>query len=179
MNAPDPHRPAPRHVAHRVAGRVARRVGDRPTPPGTRRRVGAGDRGSITVWAAVTTVTMIVLVGLVVDIGGHVRAQQRAHDLAAQAARAGGQQIQAPDALLGDTPELDTARAVAAAQTYLTAAEGEGISGNAQVTGGDTLVVRTRASHTPVFLGIVGVRSLAVTGEARARLTRSVGGVEQ
>ena len=53
------------------------------------------ERGSITIWLAIASFAMMVLVGLAVDLGGQVHAQQRAHDIAAQAARTGGQQVQA------------------------------------------------------------------------------------
>ena len=63
------------------------------------------DRGSITVWLALSAVVMIILVGVAVDLCGQVYAKQRCQDIAAQAARAGGQQLgrvsQRTRALLG------------------------------------------------------------------------------
>ena len=59
------------------------------------------DRGSVIVWLATAGFAMIVLVGLAVDLSGQVYAQQHARDVAAQAARAGGQQLQAPIAVRG------------------------------------------------------------------------------
>ncbi|HUM87572.1 MAG TPA: pilus assembly protein TadG-related protein, partial [Actinomycetota bacterium] len=53
------------------------------------------ERGSISIWVVTATIVMMTLVGLAVDLGGQVHAQQRAHDVAAQAARAGGQQVEA------------------------------------------------------------------------------------
>ena len=44
---------------------------------------------------------MMVLVGLAVDLGGQVHAKQRAHDIAAEAARTGGEQVQAAPAIEG------------------------------------------------------------------------------
>ena len=38
------------------------------------------ERGSITVWLALSSFVMIVLVGLTVDLGGQVHAHERAHD---------------------------------------------------------------------------------------------------
>ena len=70
---------------------------------------------------------MIMLVGLAVDLGGQVHAQQRAHDVAAQAARAGGQQVQAAPAIAGRaTLSVDVAAARSAAQDYLAAAGVDG-----------------------------------------------------
>ena len=51
---------------------------------------------------------MIILVGLAVDLGGQVHAQQHARDVAAQAARAGGQQLQAGRAIRGRRPPPPT-----------------------------------------------------------------------
>ena len=51
---------------------------------------------------------MMMLVGLAVDLGGQVHAQQRAHDIAAQAARAGGEQVQAAPAIEGRYLAIDT-----------------------------------------------------------------------
>ena len=58
-------------------------------PPFTCRR---DERGSISVWFAAASFAMVILVGLVVDVGGKVQAQQHARAAAAQAARAGAQE---------------------------------------------------------------------------------------
>jgi Flp pilus assembly protein TadG len=47
---------------------------------------------------------MIVLVGLAVDLGGQVHAQQHARAVADQAARTGGQQLDAAVAVRGEGP---------------------------------------------------------------------------
>jgi Flp pilus assembly protein TadG len=44
---------------------------------------------------------MIILAGLAVDLGGQVLTRQHASNVAAQAARAGGQQLQASRAIRG------------------------------------------------------------------------------
>ena len=71
------------------------------------------ERGSVTVWLALASFVMIVVVGLAVDLTGQVHAQQRARDLAAQAARVGGQQINTPRAIRGLGLETNAAGAVA------------------------------------------------------------------
>ena len=53
------------------------------------------ERGSISIWLVTTGFAMIVLVGLAVDLGGQVHAQQHARAVADQAARTGGQQLDA------------------------------------------------------------------------------------
>ena len=59
------------------------------------------ERGSITVWLALASFVMMFLVGLAVDLGGQVHAHERAHDVAAQAARAGGEEVEGGAAIQG------------------------------------------------------------------------------
>ena len=134
------------------------------------------ERGSITIWLATTSLSMIVLVGLAVDLGGQVHAQQRAHDLAAQAARAGGEQVQAAPAIAGDFVQVDAVAASQAARAYLSAAH---VNGSVAVTGGTNLTVEVTDTYHPRFLGLIGITRLPVTGSATARLIRSLGGTEQ
>jgi Flp pilus assembly protein TadG len=134
------------------------------------------EAGSISIWLAVTSLAMMVLVGLAVDLGGQVHAKQRAHDLAAEAARTGGQQVQPGPAIQGRYIHVDTAAARAAAQRYLTAA---GVTGTVTITGGDTITVKVTASYSPTFLTVVGIGNLTVTSDASARIVRSLGGTEQ
>lgn len=133
------------------------------------------EQGSVTVWLALASFAMIFLVGLAVDLGGQVHAQQRAHDLAAQAARAGGEQLGAAQAIEGDKLVIDGVSARSAAQHYLQQA---GVTGTVTVTGGETLTVTVRDSYRPLFLGLIGIHHLDVTGSAsaRAHLIRTLGG---
>lgn len=134
------------------------------------------ERGSISIWVVTATIVMMTLAGLAVDLGGQVHAQQRAHDVAAQAARAGGQQVEAAPAVEGRYVALDTAAARRAAEQYLAAA---GVEGTVTITGGTTLVVRVTDIYEPTFLSMVGIGDLTVTGDASARLIRTTGGVER
>ncbi len=63
--------------------------------PRARRGAGprAGDRGSITVFVVFFTIAALVLASLLVDLGNAVNAQQRAADIAEQAARAAANTI--------------------------------------------------------------------------------------
>lgn len=140
-----------------------------------RRRL-RNERGSISIWLATASFVMMILVGLAVDLGGQVHAQQQARDLAAQAARTGGQQVQAAPAIEGRYLNVDTAAARLAAKTYLAAA---GIDGTVSITGGDTITVNVTDTYTPKFLSFIGIGDLTVTGEASARLVRSLGGTER
>lgn len=144
---------------------------------GRGRRVAvASERGSVTIWIVTAGFVMIVLVGMAVDLGGQVYAQQHARDVARQAARVGGQQLLAPPAIRGEAAIADTSRAVQAARAYLAAGD---VVGNAEVTGGDTIEVTTSAVYTTKFLSIIGINRLTVTGRARATITRALEGVQR
>ena len=134
------------------------------------------ERGSISIWLVTTAFAMIVLVGLAVDLGGQVHAQQHARAVADQAARTGGQQLDAAVAVRGQGAVTDTHLARQAATAYLTAS---GLTGTVHVTGGTTVTVNVRDTYPTTFLGIIGITSMTVTGHGQARITRSVGGVEQ
>ena len=144
--------------------------------PHHRTRDSARERGSISLFAVVLTVAMIVVIGLVVDGGAKIHAQQRAQSVAREAARAGGQAVTAAVAIRGDGAQADPYAARAAAQDYLAAA---GLPGTVTVTGGTRLHVEASASYEPVFLSIVGVGTQHVTAHAEARLVRAVGGTER
>lgn len=135
------------------------------------------DRGSVTVWLALASFVMVVLVGVAVDLSGQVYASQHARDVASQAARVAGQQLDSGPAVRGGTNQVDTATAVAAAKTYLASS---GMQGEVTVTGGGaTLVVTTSSTYETKFLSIIGLSSLAVSGRSEARIVRAVNGTER
>ena len=132
------------------------------------------DRGSVSIWLATASLSMIILVGLAVDLGGQVHTQQRARDVAAQAARVGGQHVLAGPAVRGQGLRADATAATSAARAYLATA---GVAGTVTIRGGDTLVVTTSDTYRTTFLGIIGLAQLSVTGHATARIIRAQGGV--
>lgn len=134
------------------------------------------ERGSISIWMVTASFVMMVLVGLAVDLGGQVHAKERAHDIAAEAARTAGEQVQAAPAIEGQYVAVDTAAAEKAAQEYLAAV---GVTGTVTITGDDTITVRVTSVYTPTFLSVVGIGNLTVTGTASARLIRSLGGTQR
>lgn len=131
------------------------------------------EQGSISVWLVTASFVMMILVGLTVNLSGQVHAKQRAYAIAAQAARAGGEQVQAAPAIEGQYLAIDTASARRAAQAYLAAAH---VTGTVRITGGDTITVEVTDVYDPTFLGAIGIGHLTVTGQASARLIRSLGG---
>ncbi|WP_028653445.1 Tad domain-containing protein [Nocardioides halotolerans] len=134
------------------------------------------ERGSITVWLSLSSFVMMFMVGLAVDLGGQVHAHERAHDLAAQAARAGGEEVEGSAAIQGRELTINPAAARAAAERYLDAA---GVSGTVEITNGDTITVTVHDSYDPQFLGLIGIQRLDVSGTATARLIRTLGGSQR
>jgi Flp pilus assembly protein TadG len=132
--------------------------------------------GSITLWMVTSSFVMMMLVGLAVDLGGQVHAQQRARNVAAQAARVGGQEVQAPPAVQGQYVAISTSAARAASEQYLTAS---GVIGTVTVSGGNTITVNVTDTYQPRFLTFIGITHLDVTGTATARIVRTLGGNEE
>ncbi|HKD97701.1 MAG TPA: pilus assembly protein TadG-related protein [Micromonosporaceae bacterium] len=126
------------------------------------------DRGSVSILFAAGLTAIIMIIGLSVDGGGRLRAAQRAQDVAAEAARAGGQAVDVARVLAGGPRQLDPAAAETAVQDYLRAA---GATGSADisddlrhVTVHVTLVYHTR------MLSLVGIATLTVAATATAAL---------
>lgn len=136
----------------------------------------AGDEGSATLFFAVAVVALLILAGLVADGGAKVQALQRADAVAAEAARAGGQAIDLPTAIVGDPVAVDVRSAVAAAQSYLAAA---GMDGSVHVAPADRrLTVRTTTTTDTTFLGLIGIHQLRADGAATVTLVRGITGAQ-
>jgi hypothetical protein len=134
------------------------------------------ERGSISAWALLASFTMIVLVGLVVDLGGQLAVQQHARAVAAQAARAGSERLDAPLAIQGRGASVDVGAARSAANGYLEAA---GVDGTVTVRNGSTVTVAVSDTYDTMFLAAIGIDRLDVTGTASARVIRTFGGNER
>ena len=141
-----------------------------------RLRRGGSERGSVTVWLVMAAFIMVIFFGVAIDLTGQANAQQRVHDVAAQAARAGGQQLNAAQAVRGLGVKADPYAAAQAARTYLAAS---GVEGTVSVEGGTTVRVHTSDVYSTKILSIIGIGNMRVTGEAEARVVRAVGGTEQ
>lgn len=133
------------------------------------------ERGSLSVFTVVIAAAVMILLGLVVDGAAQLQAIQNAQATAREAARAGGQAVQPGPAARGAGAIPDSAAAVGAAQAYLAAANS---SGSVSVAG-DSIVVSTSQTWSPIFLSAIGVGSQTVTGQAEARLATVKEGVEQ
>lgn len=145
-----------------------------------RRRRGSAaaeaERGSVTVFTILIASVVLIMVGLAVDVAGHIHAMQEARSTAREAARAGGQEIQKPRGVLGHDAMATPYLAAGAADAYLSSA---GVSGSAAVTGPYTIQVTVSTTYDTKFLSVLGVGALSATGSAESRITRSIAGVEQ
>lgn len=137
-------------------------------------QIHGNERGSVSTWLVLAAFAMVLVVGIAVDLSGQVHAQQRVRDVASQAARIGGQQLDAT-AVQGAYPSIAVGNARAAAEDYLAAA---GVTGSISISGGTSIHVEVTDTYDPLFLGVVGIDGLTVTGEATARVLRTMGGSE-
>lgn len=126
------------------------------------------ERGALSLMVAIVALAALILIGLAFDGGKKAQATQRAVAVADEAARAGGQAVTS-EAVIGEGPAaVDVSAAVAAAQSYLNAA---GVQGDISVTdGGRHLVVATTIEFQTVFLGLIGIDVMTVTGTGEADL---------
>jgi Flp pilus assembly protein TadG len=126
------------------------------------------DRGSVALFMALFTVALIAVAGLVIDGGASLAARGRAHDVAAQAARAGADAL-SPQSLRASSPEdllIDPAAAQAAAQQYLRAGHA---TGTVTVQGQD-VTVTARIPRRAVILSAFGIRDISGTSTATATI---------
>ena len=128
------------------------------------------EAGRIGLFYAIVLPGLLALIGLAGDGAGYIRTTQRADNIAAEAARAGGQAIRLPDAINGDRKAVDTSRAIDAVRDYLTTA---GISEwNASVAdNGQQLTVTVTVHYDPLLVDVLpGVGTIPATATATASL---------
>jgi hypothetical protein len=125
----------------------------RPPPPGR-------DTGAVTYHAIIIAVVILAVVGLVVDGGAMLHALQRANDIAREAARSAGQQVDFSDTT--GPVSLDLPDAKTAGHAYLTTAGCQ--SGTIEIHG-DVITATCVLVYEPVFLTI-GTHT--VTGQGQA-----------
>lgn len=123
---------------------------------------------------ALSTLAILMVMGLLVDGGGALNAANRATSLAQEAARTAGQQIDPAQAIEGTAITIDPDAAAAAAQDYLAAA---GVQGTVTVTdGGLSILVTVNDTYDTFFAQFVGKGTIHVTGTATAHLQTQAGG---
>jgi hypothetical protein len=136
-----------------------------------RARLAAGDdAGSVTLFVVISTLGLLLIVGLVTDGGAKLRATQRADE----AARAGGQMLDVPTVVSGAGITVDRQGAATAALAYLAAV---GQTGDVTLgPDGTTLTVTVTTTSPTVFLALVGISTLTVTGHGQVALVHGVTG---
>lgn len=118
------------------------------------------DRGSITLWVAVTFVAILAVAGLVADGGAKIRAGERADIVAGEAARAASY-ASGPD---------DTSRVAAAAAAARGILSRSGMAGSVAVASPGRINVSVHASATGPISGL----TYTVTRSATAQLLLGV-----
>jgi hypothetical protein len=137
----------------------------------THRRADAdAQRGSVTAFVVITTMALLFIAGLVIDGGLLLTTQRQAINEAEHAARAGAQAL-SEDALRATGAHLlDPVAAASAAQTYLARI---GRTGTVAVSA-DRVSVTVEIPHRLLILGLAGLRTVTVTGQAQARNVRGL-----
>ncbi|GCE38012.1 hypothetical protein Rhow_000896 [Rhodococcus wratislaviensis] len=130
------------------------------------------DKGAVTLMTVVFAPVLIFFVwGLIVDGGGMLTADQRADNVAEDAARAAGQQIIGSVSARGIDTVVDPVRATAAAKRYLFEA---GVDGDVIPTGPRTLLITTRIVYNSKLLPYP--RTKLLVGTAAVNLNRTNAG---
>ncbi|AYF30522.1 MULTISPECIES: pilus assembly protein TadG-related protein [Micromonospora] len=130
------------------------------------------ESGRVSLFLAVAMTGVLAIIGLAYDGAGQLRTLQRADNLAAEAARAGGQMIDRARAIEGGPKRIDQVAARAAVAAYLGAAGGvQDHEVDFPVVGTETQIrVRVQITYSRDLLSLFGAQKTAtVTGEATAR----------
>lgn len=133
------------------------------------------DSGRVTAFTVVIVAVVLLFAGLVLDGGLALAAKVRALGQAQEAARAGAQAIDLSAYRATGALRLDPDRAAALARGYLAAAHTSGAE--AVTVAGDTVTVTLTVAQPTRLLGLVGVRSIQVTGTGSAHPDRGATGV--
>ena len=121
------------------------------------------ERGSITAFVAVIATALVMVAGMAYDGGQVMSAHNAARNDAAQAARAGAQQIDLTHLRETNEPRLDPAKAESAAQAYLAQS---GATGTVAVSDASVSVTVTRVQALRILPG--ADRTIVVTETATA-----------
>ncbi|MGC5017315.1 hypothetical protein [Micromonospora sp. DT47] len=130
------------------------------------------DEGRISLFLAVAMLGVLAIIGVAYDGAGQLRTLQRADDLAAEAARGGGQMIDRARAIEGRPKVIDERAARTAVAHYLH--HNPDVTGYRVtfpvVAGEKQIQVRLTVVYRRHMLGLIGMdRTVTVSGEATAR----------
>ncbi|WP_329105204.1 hypothetical protein OG792_31940 [Micromonospora sp. NBC_01699] len=128
------------------------------------------DAGRVSVFLAISMLAIFMIIAVSYDGTRRLMAMQRAHNLAAEAARTGGQAIDLGAAIDGGPKRLDVNAAIAAVNGYRAAA---GVTGPTPVIEGDppnqTITVTVQFTYQPILLSAFGMGAVPIEGTATAR----------
>jgi hypothetical protein len=128
------------------------------------------DEGSILIVLPVIALGLFMMIGLIIDGAGRVKALQRAHTVAAQAARQAGQQIDGGALQLDGKTKVNATASVSKAKSFLSQS---GMDGDVEMnTAGTRVTVTATDQYRPIFLSFFGFGAVDVTGTAQAQLKR-------
>lgn len=144
-----------------------------PSPSTARNR--GNDRGRVSVFLAVAITGLLMVLGVAVDGTGQLRSLLRAQNLAAEAARAAGQAIDGPQAVLGNQVVADAGLAAQYADQYLDQAFANLDQGFERhpielADGGAAVRVTVTLIYDTQVLGLFGTSEIAVTASSTADL---------
>ncbi|MEG3633068.1 pilus assembly protein TadG-related protein [Micromonospora palythoicola] len=132
---------------------------------------GRGDAGRVSIFLAVALIGVLAIIGMAFDGAGQLRTLQRAENLAAEAARTGGQAIDRATAIQGGPKRINRRDARRAVRDYLTTAGATDHTVTFPVVDGETQIrVRVEVTYDRAALGLFGFsNTVTVSGEATAR----------
>lgn len=128
------------------------------------------ERGSVTVFVVVFTVTLILVGGLATDGGTLLAARRAAINEAEGAARAGAQAIRSDLLRAGGTVAVDPVDARRRVVAYLARSGHQGI---VEITG-DTVRVEVSFTQPLAVLGLAGLAPITVRGTGEAQGVRAL-----
>ncbi|MBO2465983.1 pilus assembly protein TadG-related protein [Actinomadura violacea] len=134
------------------------------------------DRGSVSVFAVIITLVIVVFFGAVVDFEQVLEARQDAGTAAQEAARAGAGRVDLDRAYKRGRFIVDRQAALRGARSYLSAG---GYIGTATITGTHTIQVHVAIARPARFLSLIGISTLHADADATANLTTGVEGPHQ
>lgn len=131
------------------------------------------DDGSVSVFAVIITLVVVVFFGAVVDFERALEARQEANTIAQEAARAGAGHVDLNRAYTAGRFTVDRATALRAAREYL---RNSGHTGTVTPAGAHAIGVHVSITRPALFLPVIGISTLHADARATANLTIGVEG---
>ncbi|TMQ92747.1 hypothetical protein ETD83_26770 [Actinomadura soli] len=135
-----------------------------------------GDDGSVSIFAIIITLVVVVFFGAVVDFGYKLQARHDATTAAQESARAGAARVDLDRAYTRGEFVVDRQSAVHAARAYLRSG---GYTGTVTASGTRAIRVHVTITRPALFLPVIGVTRLRADAVATANLTTGVQGPHQ